>query len=109
MLLAFLLVEDVIADPPKPAGDNATNIETSAIDRGPGTAASAPPPVAAEKSGPAATADRSAFDSFLDHLMRAESGGRDTAANPRSTALGPYQFIKSTFLDLARRHFTRPL
>src|SRR5262245_63731236 len=37
--------------------------------------------------------------------MRAESGGRDTAANPRSTALGPYQFIKSTFLDLARRHF----
>lgn len=37
--------------------------------------------------------------------MHAESGGRDTAANPRSTALGPYQFIKSTFLDLARRHF----
>src|SRR5262245_60302275 len=60
---------------------------------------------AAEKAVPAAPGDRSAFEAFLDHLMRAESGGRDTAANPRSTALGPYQFIKSTFLDLARRHF----
>lgn len=42
---------------------------------------------------------------FLDRLMLAESGGRDTAANPLSTALGPFQFIKSTFLDIARRHF----
>ena len=47
-----------------------------------------------------------AFDSFLDHLMRAESNGRNTAANPRSTALGPFQFIKSTFLDVMRRHFS---
>ena len=44
---------------------------------------------------------------FLDRLMLAESGGRDTAANPLSTALGPFQFIKSTFLDIARRHFAR--
>jgi hypothetical protein len=43
--------------------------------------------------------------SFLDRLMMSESGGRDTAANPLSTALGPFQFIKSTFLDVARRHF----
>jgi hypothetical protein len=106
MLLAFLLVEDVIADPPKPAGDSAAKIETSAIDRAPATEPGvAPPPVSGEKTGPAAAADRSAFDTFLDRLMRAESGGRDTAANPRSTALGPYQFIKSTFLDLARRHY----
>lgn len=42
---------------------------------------------------------------FLDRLMLAESGGRDAAANPRSSALGPFQFIKSTFLSLARRHF----
>jgi hypothetical protein len=42
---------------------------------------------------------------FLDRLMQAESGGRDTAANPRSSALGPFQFIKSTFISLARRHF----
>jgi hypothetical protein len=106
MLLAFLLVEDVIADPPKPAGESVSKIETSAIDRAPTAAPSAPPPLAAEKAVPAAAAsDRSGFEMFLDRLMRAESGGRDTAANPRSTALGPYQFIKSTFLDLARRHF----
>jgi outer membrane biosynthesis protein TonB len=46
-----------------------------------------------------------AFETFLDRLMRAESAGRDTAANPRSTALGPFQFIKSTFLAVMRRHF----
>jgi len=48
----------------------------------------------------------SAFDAFLDRLMRAESNGRDAAANPRSTALGAFQFIKSTFLDVMRRHFS---
>ena len=42
---------------------------------------------------------------FLDRLMMAESGGRDHARNARSTALGPYQFIVSTFLGVARRHF----
>jgi hypothetical protein len=46
-----------------------------------------------------------AFETFLDRLMHAESAGRDTAANPRSTALGPFQFIKSTFLAVMRRHF----
>jgi hypothetical protein len=45
------------------------------------------------------------FETFLDRLMRAESAGRDFAANPRSTALGPFQFIKATFIDVARRHF----
>jgi hypothetical protein len=45
------------------------------------------------------------FETFLDRLMRAESNGRDWAANPRSSALGPFQFIKTTFLELARRHF----
>jgi hypothetical protein len=42
---------------------------------------------------------------FLDRLMLAESGGRDDARNPRSTALGPFQFIESTFLAVAQRHF----
>jgi hypothetical protein len=46
-----------------------------------------------------------AFELFLDRLMRAESNGRENAANPRSTALGPFQFIKSTFLEIAHRHF----
>jgi hypothetical protein len=51
------------------------------------------------------TAPSSAFDMFLDRLMTAESGGRRNAKNPRSSALGPFQFIRSTFLDIARRHF----
>ena len=52
-----------------------------------------------------ARASLAAFETFLDRLMRAESNGQDHAANPRSTALGPFQFIKSTFIEVARRHF----
>lgn len=46
-----------------------------------------------------------AIDKFLDKLMMAESGGRLTAKNPRSSALGPYQFINSTFIEVVDRHF----
>ncbi len=49
--------------------------------------------------------DTATMNAFLDRLMAAESGGRDDARNPRSTAVGPFQFIESTFLDMARRHF----
>ena len=52
-----------------------------------------------------ASAPDAVFETFLDRLMQVESGGRDSAANPRSTAVGPFQFIKSTFLELVRRHF----
>jgi hypothetical protein len=103
VLLAYVLVEDVTADPPQPAGDVISNSEAEAAELARAGAKSAA--VAPGKVSLAASADRSAFDTFLDRLMRAESGGRDTAANPRSTALGPYQFIKSTFLEVARRHF----
>ena len=41
--------------------------------------------------------------------MAAESGGRSHAKNPRSTALGPFQFIKATFLELTRRHFPQEI
>jgi len=107
-LLACLLVQDVIADAPQPSGAS-TSTESLGSDLATAADPSSPrspaDKAAAETAVPAAPGDRSAFEAFLDHLMRAESGGRDTAANPRSTALGPYQFIKSTFLDLARRHF----
>ncbi|MGE0053879.1 MAG: hypothetical protein AB7S74_06680 [Hyphomicrobium sp.] len=46
---------------------------------------------------------------FLDRLMRAESGGRLNARNPRSTAFGPYQFIASTWLMIANKHFTKEM
>lgn len=41
---------------------------------------------------------------FLDRLMKAESGGRLNAKNPRSSALGPFQFIESTFYDVVTRY-----
>lgn len=65
------------------------------------TRTTTPAPVAAPSSAPA----RSAMDRFLDRLTIVEAGGRETAKNPRSSALGPFQFITSTFLDVARRHF----
>ncbi len=49
--------------------------------------------------------DEAAMKLFLDRLMMAELGGRDDARNPRSTAVGPFQFIEATFLEVARRHF----
>jgi hypothetical protein len=55
---------------------------------------------AAEAAPPAVT-----LKTFLDRLMMAESGGQDAARNPRSTAVGPFQFIQETFLDVVRRHF----
>ncbi|MDX2157566.1 MAG: hypothetical protein SFW09_13765 [Hyphomicrobiaceae bacterium] len=61
-------------------------------------------PVTGPATAAGSIADAAAMARFLDRLMMAESGGRDTAANPRSTALGPFQFIESTFLDVARRH-----
>ena len=61
---------------------------------------------AADRAGsPAVGAPGAHFETFLDRLMRAESNGHDFAANPRSTALGPFQFIKATFLEVSRRHF----
>ena len=62
--------------------------------------------VAKDKAqGSDAVSDAAAMALFLDRLMIAESGGRDEARNPRSTAVGPFQFIESTFLSVARRHF----
>lgn len=63
------------------------------------------PPHTTAAAPSAPTAPDLDMDGFLDRLMAAESGGRDDARNPRSSALGPYQFIESTWLDLVRRLF----
>lgn len=49
------------------------------------------------------------FETYLDRLMMAESSGRDFLKNSRSSALGPFQFIKGTFLYVTRRHFQSEL
>ncbi|MFA5949453.1 MAG: hypothetical protein WC807_04150 [Hyphomicrobium sp.] len=59
----------------------------------------------AAPTGQNLAAEASALEDFLDKLMRAESGGALNARNPRSTAVGPFQFIESTFQDLVARHF----
>jgi methyl-accepting chemotaxis protein len=43
------------------------------------------------------------YNSFIDQMTRAESGGRDDARNPRSSASGRHQFIDETWLSVARR------
>lgn len=49
------------------------------------------------------------FETYLDRLMMAESGGRLNAKNPRSTALGPFQFITSTWLSVTRNHLAEDI
>jgi hypothetical protein len=61
------------------------------------------PPEAQAAAGTAPTA--MTLETFLDRLMMAESDGRDDLRNPRSTAVGPFQFIRDTFLYVVRRHF----
>lgn len=46
------------------------------------------------------------LEQFLDRLMMAESGGNAFARNSRSTATGPFQFIASTWLQIANKHFS---
>lgn len=44
------------------------------------------------------------LDAYFRNTRQAESGGNDAARNPNSTATGRYQFLESTWNDLARRH-----
>ncbi|PTE08207.1 hypothetical protein C9427_21400 [Mesorhizobium helmanticense] len=46
-----------------------------------------------------------AVDRFVDHVIKAESGGNNSAKNPNSSATGAGQFIESTWLDLFKRYF----
>ncbi|NGO51608.1 phage tail length tape measure family protein [Allomesorhizobium camelthorni] len=46
-----------------------------------------------------------AIDSFVDRVIKAESGGDPNAKNRDSSATGVGQFLKSTWLELFRRHF----
>jgi hypothetical protein len=63
-------------------------------------AATSPATAAADSAEPEMT-----LDTFLDRLMKSESGGRLTARNPLSTAVGPYQFIASTWLQIVSASF----
>jgi hypothetical protein len=91
-------------EPTGPPPATAQETATPATPAAPGVAPQEAAPPAAAAASPA-PAPGMTMDMFLDRLMRAESGGVLTARNSRSTALGPFQFIEATFLDVARRHF----
>lgn len=46
----------------------------------------------------------SGIDSYLASTLQRESGGDPNAANPNSSALGPYQFLESTWNGLAQQY-----
>jgi hypothetical protein len=46
-----------------------------------------------------------AIDSFVEHVIKAESGGNANAKNPLSTATGAGQFLSSTWLAVFKRNF----
>jgi hypothetical protein len=46
-----------------------------------------------------------AIDSFMQRVRGAESGGDDTARNPRSSATGRYQFTDQTWLSSYKQRF----
>ena len=66
-------------------------------------------PAAAEDAAQASGGNEMTLDVFLDRLMMSESGGKLHAKNPLSTALGPYQFIASTWFMIARKDFTKEI
>jgi hypothetical protein len=59
----------------------------------------------AETSLPPLTPPSASEKLFLERLMAVESGGRLNAKNPATSALGPFQFLRVTFLDVIRRNF----
>jgi hypothetical protein len=66
--------------------------------------AAAPQPVVSA-AGAIAKSPLMTMEQYLDRVMMAESGGRTNLRSSSSTALGPYQFIERTFIDVARRNF----
>ena len=91
-----------VPDTVAPVTPPATIAPTAPVAPAPPTTPAAPAkaPAPAPKKASSLT-----LPGYLDRLRAAESGGHDDAANPHSTAVGPYQFIESTWLELVHRVF----
>ncbi|MEL6298318.1 MAG: hypothetical protein AAFQ45_07090 [Pseudomonadota bacterium] len=84
-----------------PGGSDA---QPAASDKAKPEASKPKPPPSKESDGKTIT-----MAVFLDRLMIAESGGRNNAKNPLSTATGPFQFIESTFIDVMQRYYPKDI
>ncbi len=112
MAAASVLSRVAAEDQAPPSAHTSETADTAAQEPAKTTAATSAQPADKQDGKPdgkqdAASADGLTMEVFLDRLMHAESGGRTTARNPRSTALGPFQFIASTWLMIANKHFTK--
>ncbi len=105
--LSIAAAEDQAPPPATPANSSETTNAAAQEPAKTTAATSAQASGKLEDKQDAASADGLNMEVFLDRLMRAESGGRTNARNPRSTAVGPFQFIASTWLMIANKHFTK--
>lgn len=105
VVAASSLSRAIAEDQAPPPASTSQTADTTAQE--PAKTTSAQTPDKPDGKQDAASADGLTMEVFLDRLMHAESGGRTTARNPRSTALGPFQFIASTWLMIANKHFTK--
>ncbi|MEO1266162.1 MAG: hypothetical protein AAFV26_10705, partial [Pseudomonadota bacterium] len=81
-----------------------SDAQPAASDKAKPEASKPKPPPSKESDGKTIT-----MAVFLDRLMIAESGGRNNAKNPLSTATGPFQFIESTFIDVMQRYYPKDI
>jgi len=105
-LLAALIVSGILA-PMQAHAQVGSRASPSTPAEAATVTASAPKTIEASPPGtPSASAVMTMSD-FLDRLMIAESGGNDQARNPKSTAVGPFQFIEGTWIAVMRQHFPK--
>lgn len=83
-------------------GNPATTGGALAASMTPGGATSAPP--AASGSAVDANASPGPAGTYLTRLASFESGGDPNAQNPKSSALGPYQFTSGTWDDVYKKY-----
>jgi muramidase (phage lysozyme) len=89
-----------------PSGGGPAPGETIHVPRNPATIHEPlPAPAPLDLMGGSGSVQKVAtLDDYLARIRSVESGGNDSAKNPKSSATGRYQFIDSTWTDLVARY-----